>query len=58
MKDPCECRVKLSEVARIAEISLVCHVAMGVGRHYGICVNVKLNLAIKISEANVSFFVM
>ena len=35
LRDPCECQAELGGTARI------------VGRHYGICVNVKLNLAIQ-----------
>ena len=49
MRDPCECQVELDGIARSVEISFVPFKFVrygGGGGHYGICVNVKLNLAI------------
>ena len=47
LRDPYECKVELGGIARIVEVSFVLLSLSGMGGgHYGICVNVKLNLAI------------
>ena len=47
LRDPCECQAELGGIARIVEIRFVSSLSLsGMGGHYGICVNVKLNLAI------------
>ena len=46
LRDPCECQAKLGGIARIGEVFFFLLSLSGMGGTNGICVNVKLNVAI------------